>query len=201
MAHSGQGHFSLSCCRPHEYNSSILSNASNVPVAGHAHSLLNDVKNKRPGAKEIHRPLVFVAHSLGGLLIKQALVEAKINEQKYGCLKASTYGLVFFATPHAGGKKYVLCESLLCSLNNPQSIASDWPYLLSGSGCADTENYNRAGIADISSKVCSVLTGEPSNSLLATLEKDSLLNEISSDQFNHQMSNYESGRDIFAGAR
>ncbi len=39
--------------------------------------------------------------------------------------------------------------------------------------------------------MCSVLTGEPSNSLLATLEKDSLLNEISSDQFAHQVNDYE----------
>ena len=50
---------------------------------------------------------------------------------------------------------------------------------------------NRAGIANVASKVCSVLTGEPSNSLLATLEKDSLLNEISSDQFYHQINDFE----------
>lgn len=50
---------------------------------------------------------------------------------------------------------------------------------------------NRAGIVNVASKVCSVLTGEPSNSLLATLEKDSLLNEISSDQFNHQINDFE----------
>ena len=42
----------------------------------------------------------------------------------------------------------------------------------------------------MASEVCSVLTGEPSNSLLATLEKDSLLNEISSDQFTHQINDY-----------
>lgn len=89
------------------YNSSVLSNASNVPVAGHAQSLLNDVHNKRLEAQEVHRPLIFVSHSLGGLLVKQALIEARLNE-KYRCLKASTYGLVFFATPHAGGNKYVL---------------------------------------------------------------------------------------------
>ena len=46
-------------------------------------------------------------------------------------------------------------------------------------------------MADVASKICSVLTGEPSNSLLDTLKKDSLLNEISSDQFNHQVNNYE----------
>ena len=46
---------------------------------------------------------MFVAHSLGGLLVKQALVEAGTNSLSYGCIKASTKGLVFFATPHAGG--------------------------------------------------------------------------------------------------
>lgn len=55
----------------------------------------------------------------------------------------------------------------------------------------DFKNCDRAAIADVASKVCSVFTGEPSNSLLATLEKDSLMNEISSDQFVHQMNDYE----------
>lgn len=50
---------------------------------------------------------------------------------------------------------------------------------------------DRADIANVASKVCCVLTGEPQNSLLATLEKDSLLNEISSDQFNHQINDFE----------
>lgn len=90
------------------YNSSILSDIFNVLVAGHTQSLLNDVKNRRLKAKKIHQPLIFVTHSLGGLLVKQALIEARLNERKYGCLKASTYGLVFFATSHAGENRYVL---------------------------------------------------------------------------------------------
>jgi len=40
---------------------------------------------------------------LGGLLVKQALVEARIDPL-YKCLKASPCGLVFFATPHRGGE-------------------------------------------------------------------------------------------------
>ena len=35
--------------------------------------------------------------------MKQALVEASIHSLTYGCIKASTKGLVFFATPHSGG--------------------------------------------------------------------------------------------------
>ena len=134
------------------YNSSILANASNAPVHGHANTLLNRFYNKRREENEKHRPIIFIAHSLGGLLVKQALVEAKINPL-YSCIKASTYGLVFFATPHSGG--------------------------------------NGASVADSAAKLCSALTGQAKNSLLETLEKASLLNEISKDHFRPQIGDYE----------
>lgn len=35
------------------------------------------------------------------------------------------------------------------------------------------------------------MTGQPTNSLLATLQKDSLLNEIASDQFTYQLNDFE----------
>ncbi len=85
------------------YNSSIVSNASSANLASHAAMLCERLKNFRLKEEEVHRPLLFVAHSLGGLLIKQALVEARENPE-YRCLKASTKALVFFATPHRGGK-------------------------------------------------------------------------------------------------
>ncbi|KAL9634164.1 MAG: hypothetical protein Q9204_003107 [Flavoplaca sp. TL-2023a] len=47
-------------------------------------------------------PIIFVAHSLGGLLVKQALVAAK-NDDSFADLRKNTYGLVFFAVPHQGG--------------------------------------------------------------------------------------------------
>ena len=134
------------------YNSSILVNASNAPVHGHANTLLNRLYNRRREENEKHRPIIFIAHSLGGLLVKQALVEAKINPL-YTCIKASTYGLVFFATPHSGG--------------------------------------NKADVADCAAKWCSALTGQSKNSLLETLKKASLLNEISKDHFRPQIGDYE----------
>ena len=85
------------------YNSSVGINASNNSVHSHAGSLLNRLDLKRRKDSEKHRRLIFVAHSMGGLLVKQALVEAGIHSSDYGCIKASTKGLVFFATPHAGG--------------------------------------------------------------------------------------------------
>ncbi|KAL8729216.1 MAG: hypothetical protein Q9181_005069 [Wetmoreana brouardii] len=134
------------------YNSSILSRASNAHVASHARTLCDRLKNRRLEEQEIHRPLVFVAHSLGGLLVKQALVQAG-TDPLYKCLKASTFGLVFFATPHRGGEG--------------------------------------AGVAEAAAMVYSAVTGQPRNKLLDSLKKKSLINELSSDQFRHQMNDYE----------
>ena len=85
------------------YNSSVGTNASNTSVHSHAQTLLNRLNLIRQEDSEKHRRLVFVAHSMGGLLVKQALVEAGIHSSNYGCIRVSTRGLVFFATPHAGG--------------------------------------------------------------------------------------------------
>ena len=84
--------------------------------------------------------------------MKQALIEAKINP-RYTPIKASTYGLVFFTTPHSAG--------------------------------------NRAGVADPAAKLYSALTGQAKNSRHATLEKASLLNEISKDHVRPQIGDYE----------
>ncbi|KAH8700955.1 hypothetical protein BGW36DRAFT_375302 [Talaromyces proteolyticus] len=61
---------------------------------------LDCLQGKRRGDRL--RPLILVGHSLGGLLIKQALVNAHDNSH-YADIEASVKGLVFFGTPHAGG--------------------------------------------------------------------------------------------------
>ena len=134
------------------YNSSILGKASSAHVASHARTLCDRLTNCRRGAQEVHRPLLFVAHSLGGLLVKQALVEARIDPL-YKCLKASTCGLVFFATPHRGGE--------------------------------------RAGVAKVAADICSAFTGQPRNKLLDSLKSRALITELSSDQFRHQLNDYD----------
>ena len=47
------------------------------------------------------RPPILIGHSLGGILIKQALVNAHSNEKHQEIIKA-TFGLVFMGTPHCG---------------------------------------------------------------------------------------------------
>lgn len=48
------------------------------------------------------RPILLLGHSMGGLLIKQALINAH-NNPRYTPIKDATTGLAFFATPHHGG--------------------------------------------------------------------------------------------------
>ncbi|MCJ1422110.1 Serine active site containing protein 1 [Xylographa parallela] len=63
-------------------------------------NLLNRIASKREEAEE--RPIVFVAHSLGGVVVKRALVEAKLDES-YQSIREATYGIAFFGKPHQGG--------------------------------------------------------------------------------------------------
>ncbi|CAN6290436.1 unnamed protein product [Urochloa humidicola] len=48
------------------------------------------------------RPVIFVTHSMGGLLVKQLLYQAKLNN--YDNFLNNTVGLVFYSCPHFGSK-------------------------------------------------------------------------------------------------
>ena len=66
-----------------------------------ANDLLERIHIKRADCEK--RPIILIGHSLGGILIKQALVNAHSNT-RYTPIKQASSGLVFFGTPHAGGK-------------------------------------------------------------------------------------------------
>lgn len=75
-------------------------NQSNI--SQHGLALLNCISDERHDYSD--RPLIFVAHSLGGLLVKQALIEsfkyqlAGQDRNLHHVCKA----LIFFGTPHRG---------------------------------------------------------------------------------------------------
>ncbi|KAJ0108861.1 hypothetical protein J7T55_011355 [Diaporthe amygdali] len=49
------------------------------------------------------RPLIFIAHSLGGLIVKQALITlAQSKEEAHKRIIRAVYGIVFFGVPHDG---------------------------------------------------------------------------------------------------
>lgn len=69
-----------------------------MPRFDQARNLLQWLNNKSIGKD---RPLVFITHSLGGLLVKQALLTA-VDYPQYKVLTTNIKGIVFLATPHNG---------------------------------------------------------------------------------------------------
>lgn len=67
--------------------------------------MLEAIRIDRDGIES--RPILLLGHSMGGLLIKQALINAH-NNPKYTPIKDATTGLAFFATPHHGGDKMLV---------------------------------------------------------------------------------------------
>lgn len=88
------------------YDSAIIhlsSVASSNRLDGHAKNLLNDLAGARLGAGKSSRPLIFVAHSLGGLVCKRALLRAQNNtEDHVKKIFACARGILFLGTPHQG---------------------------------------------------------------------------------------------------
>ncbi|KAI8278876.1 hypothetical protein K4K60_005893 [Colletotrichum sp. SAR11_57] len=77
--------------------------ASTNGLADHATNLLNDLATDRASSNASSRPLVFVAHSLGGLVCKEAVLLSRNHPEPhlrgiFDCTK----GIVFMGTPHRG---------------------------------------------------------------------------------------------------
>jgi hypothetical protein len=86
----------------YEYNSTVVYGKDQATFIQKATEFLEAIRMERDGVE--NRPLLLLGHSLGGLLIKQALINAH-NNPKYIYIKNATKGLAFFATPHGGGNE------------------------------------------------------------------------------------------------
>ncbi|KAK3986791.1 ankyrin repeat domain-containing protein 17 [Cladorrhinum sp. PSN332] len=92
----------------------------------HAMNLVNDLTTdrERDDRHASSRPIIFVAHSLGGLVCKQAILLSRDNPERhlkdiFNC----TIGIIFMGTPHRGswmadwGKKLASAAALVKSVN------------------------------------------------------------------------------------
>lgn len=82
-----------------------LSSASQNNIHQHAGNLLVDLSNLRTTANDHLIPLIFVVHSLGGIIVKDALSQSSVNEAaRWKCIAPATFGIIFLGTPHRGSK-------------------------------------------------------------------------------------------------
>lgn len=69
-----------------------------MPIQDRAINLLAQLENHSIG----QRPLCFVTHSMGGLVVKEMLLHAAEGRAGYIAFATATRGVVFLATPHIG---------------------------------------------------------------------------------------------------
>jgi hypothetical protein len=69
-----------------------------MPLSDRALNILALLDNKKIGS----RPIVFIGHSMGGLLIKEMLRHSLTITPRFKHIAESTKAVIFFATPHTG---------------------------------------------------------------------------------------------------
>ncbi|KAJ0144065.1 Uncharacterized protein HZ326_13139 [Fusarium oxysporum f. sp. albedinis] len=92
------------------YNAGVAFTQSKSNIRDFATSLLEEIRTLRRRNKEadvstlsiLQRKMIFVCHSLGGIVFKQALVIAHEKETRYGSIKEAVAGVIFLGTPHRG---------------------------------------------------------------------------------------------------
>lgn len=76
-------------------------NASTNRLRDHGKSLATSLNDQRATEDTKHRPIIFVVHSLGGLVCEQAFLLSRDLEDLKP-VNESTRGIIFMGTPHGG---------------------------------------------------------------------------------------------------
>lgn len=105
------------------YGTTLHANWSTDRIQQHAQTLIAELQADRMLEGCSARPIVFICHGLGGILIKKALSYAATrtskNVQHLYSVFISTYAILFFGTPHYGTD----VKSML-SISRGKSLAS-----------------------------------------------------------------------------
>ncbi|KAL8977206.1 MAG: hypothetical protein Q9205_006941 [Flavoplaca limonia] len=83
--------------------------ASQSTIHQHAGSLLSDLADQREISESYRRPILFVVHSLGGIIVKAALNRSSaIQGTRLKDIVPATFGVCFLGTPHRGSSSATL---------------------------------------------------------------------------------------------
>ncbi|KAI1462435.1 hypothetical protein F4805DRAFT_410628 [Annulohypoxylon moriforme] len=132
------------------YNANVAFRTAAAGVREQAENLLNQLDLHRVG--DPSRPIIFICHSLGGIIVKRALVHSKADET-YKKIMGSTFGIAFFGTPHKGGV--------------------------------------HAGMGDTVAKIARSILGNPNNTFMSALKKDSQFLDIITDDFRQLLEEFQ----------
>ncbi|KAI0474242.1 ankyrin repeat-containing domain protein [Xylaria cf. heliscus] len=89
-----------------------------------AQQLLDSLMSWRRSNDESCRPLAFISHDIGGVIVKQALLLASKQHEKYKSVLQPLYALIFVNCPHRAASHVSLFDSLVflvCNTKIPSS--------------------------------------------------------------------------------
>ncbi|KAL6412597.1 hypothetical protein AUP68_03801 [Ilyonectria robusta] len=101
------------------YDTAIAEKNAKYSITDLAKAFLDSYKSFREQTQTSRRPIIFIGHGLGGLLIKEALsMSHKGNKDpQNNSFFKSSYGLVFFGVPNLGLRDGPLKEVVAGQLN------------------------------------------------------------------------------------
>ncbi|KAI4107872.1 MAG: hypothetical protein LQ339_002482 [Xanthoria mediterranea] len=96
------------------YNSNFRGSATNLNITDFAKDLLFHLLTFSQGDSEPigSRPILFVAHSMGGLVVKRAYIVGK-HDPEFSGIMAQVHGMLFLATPHRGSRYAKVLNKIL----------------------------------------------------------------------------------------
>ncbi|OJJ76094.1 hypothetical protein ASPBRDRAFT_117311 [Aspergillus brasiliensis CBS 101740] len=121
------------------YNANVTAftdGASKDRIHNHAETLASGLAANRNLRNCSDRPIIFVCHSLGGLVVKRTLIYCRnVSNEKIEHLRSiyvSTYGILFLGTPHNGSDvaKWGLLLQNICSAVMPKKFMESSPHLV-----------------------------------------------------------------------
>lgn len=120
-----------------DYDTYVSEWGAKCPVEKNKHTLQErgaETLQKLIAAGVGERPIIWVAHSMGGLLVKQMLVEAKkSSDPRVRAMAEKTSGIVFYSVPHRGVSMANMRPSVEIILQpsiEVQQLRQDSPQLL-----------------------------------------------------------------------
>jgi hypothetical protein len=85
-------------------------------IRQHAQNLIESLSHKRDNGSR--RPIIFAAHSLGGLVTEEAIILANESPEEYlNVISMSASAIIFFGTPHSGSGWSTLADGLASLVN------------------------------------------------------------------------------------
>ncbi|KAF2655155.1 hypothetical protein K491DRAFT_693174 [Lophiostoma macrostomum CBS 122681] len=116
----------LPCCRTmiYGYNSKLTSHGVDT-IMDYGRGLVEELKKVRRTEELRKRPLFFITHSFGGIILAQCLVKAiqagEDDHPTIASLHKATYGMLLFGIPHKGLLVDDIQKMLAGQENHPRS--------------------------------------------------------------------------------